>query len=151
MPRPEKAQNYILEVAPPTAKGAAIPSAATFEKVGFTRTKGLTRSTGAIDTVSDENPDNDDAIPGMKSFAFSGDGLFVYDDAGQQAIEDAYDTQDSDNYPWFRITSNTSGANEYVGQVIITQLEGPSGSTNEVLTYSISTRGIGVLTKQAIT
>ena len=148
---PVKSQDILLEIAPATTVGASTPADADFDTIGYLRSKGLTRSTATIDTSSDNDPDNTSAIPGMKSFNFSGEALYVYDDTGQQAIETAYDAQDSDNLPWMRLTSNTVGDNEFIGQVIITELDLAPGSTNEVATYSISTEGVGAITKQAIT
>ena len=147
---PDKAQNFILEVAPGTAKGAPIPADAEFVKVGFTRTKGVTQSTETIDDSSDEDPNNASAVPGMDSFNFNADGLYVYDDAGQEAIQAAKDNQGANSFPWFRLTPNKEGEKEYIGQAIITEIGGPEGSTNEMLAYSLSTQGVGALTIQSV-
>ena len=146
----QKGQDILLEVAPATALGATIPVEADWETVGYMRSKSVTESVATIDASSDNNPDWTHAVPGQSSFNFGGDALYVYDDAGQTAIFTAKAAQDTDNFPWFRFTSNDTGDTEKIGQVIITEIT-EEGSTNEMVTFSLSTEGVGELTRRTIT
>lgn len=144
---PETGQSYVLEVAAPTALGETLPTS--FDQIGYTTSKGISRSRETIDASSDNNPDFTHVIPGMQSFTFDSEALFVYDDVGQDALESAFDSQGDDNFAWFRLTNNITGADEFIGQVVITELS-IEAATNEVVTYTISTEGVGPLTVQAV-
>lgn len=130
----EKGQDYIVEL---TSDGGT-----TYEKIGFLRSKTLSRSKETIDTSSDEDPDWASSIPGMRSFNVENGGLYVYDDLGQQAVEAAYD---SDDPVGLRLTNNVAGAKQYAGDAHITQLD-LEFATNEVVKYSVSWQGTGPVT-----
>lgn len=138
---PEKAQKYIVEHLEDDGAGGYIAT-----KAGFLRSKSLTREKETIDSSSDEDPDNATSVAGMKSFGFEFGALYVYDDVGQQKVEAAYDAELPERW---RLTNNVTGALAFDGLAHVTSLE-LTGSTNELLEYSISMEGTGALNKTTI-
>lgn len=136
--KPEKGQSYIVEVS---------TDGTTYSKVGFMRTKSLGRTRTTIETSSDDNPDHTSRISAMKDWSLSGESLRVFDDEGQQAIEEAYE---SDEAVSWRFTNNVTGADEWEGMGILTDAT-ITANTNEVVTYRVAVEAAGPLTRSTIT
>ena len=136
-------QRFILETSQDDAQ---------YTKVGSMRSKQLQRSKAMIETSSDEDPGWSTTIAGQRSWSMSGETLYVYDNAGQEAIEAAYE---SDDPVHFRLTQIDQagepvvGSNQFKGLAHVTEAS-LQASTNEVVTYSLSAQGTGPLVRTAV-
>ena len=136
----ETGQKYVLEI---TLNGGT-----TYTKVGKLTSASLGRERETTETNNFDSPDWKESISTMRSWSIDGEALYVYDDAGQQAIESAYAQDDAAG---FRITSaaGTVGVYEFTGDGFVTEAS-IEFETNEVVTYSLSVEGTGPLVRAAI-
>jgi len=84
----------------------------------------------------------------MRSWSIDAEALYVYDDAGQLAVEAAFASNDPVEVV-LTSAEATAGAYEFAGTAFVTELE-LEFETNEVVGYSISMEGTGPLTRAVI-
>jgi hypothetical protein len=138
-------QDYILEMALPSAPLGAndMPAPGDRTKIGHTQTKSFSRSTEAVDSTTDDTAPHATNEPGEKTSSIEGGGLFVYSDAGQQVIEEAYEQQHANGKYWYFFTpvnadgSVNANAKTYGQVATLTQLD-LEGETNSRIEYSFS-------------
>ena len=112
----------------------------------------LSTSLDLADITTKYNSGWKNAIPTMKSFSISADGLMDLNSTGTDTeLDELFDQFESRIPVTFTFTRSTSVSGEYTfsGSGYITSLEVAAG-TEEVATYSVSIEGNGQLTKTNI-
>jgi TP901-1 family phage major tail protein len=102
----------------------------------------LNRETDIIEITSKDANGWTESIAGMKSWSIEMDGFLVVDDAGYQALEDAFNNRQPVS------VEVAVGNSKYEGQAFISELplEFPQ---DDAVTFSVSLTGTGALNKVA--
>ena len=132
----ERGQDYVVEI------GGT--------RVGKLTSASLSRERDLIETNNFDSPDHAESIVGMASAELEMEALYVYDDAGQAAVEAAFADRSTPAAVVLTSADDTAGVFEFSGNLWITSLE-LSFETNEVVTYSISGTFTGQLARTQIT
>lgn len=115
-----------------------------YTKVGGQRGATLNRSAETMETTSKDSDDFKEFEYGFKEWSLDADGLFVVDDAGFAALEDAYMTSEK-----VKVQVAMPSGVKYEGMAIISDLplEFPY---DDMTTYSATLQGSGVLAKTEV-
>ncbi|MBW3113486.1 phage major tail protein, TP901-1 family [Bacillus sp. MCCB 382] len=112
-----------------------------YTKVAGQRGGTFNRSTDTIDLTSKDNYGFKDEDYGIASWSIEADGLLVEDDAGYQALENAFDNKGIVLVRW-----ETAGGSKYEGEAIITDFSNEA-PYDDSATYSVTLNGKGQYTK----
>ena len=121
-------------------------------KFAHAQTASISFSNALIDTTTKDSSSWEEMISGRKSFTLSTDGLADFDDstvAGTEGFSD-YALAGTEVFFTFERTPGASGTlTGWSGSAFIESFEVSAGS-DEAVTYSVSLKGTGVLTKVAV-
>jgi TP901-1 family phage major tail protein len=137
----QKGQDLILSITP-TGGGSKTP-------VGYMQSKELSRSADTVDTSNDDEPDWATSLLTQRSWGINGSALYVYDDPGQEAVEEAYENDDPAT---FHLEPRNPDGSDYKfeGQGHLTDAS-ISAETNEAIEYSLEVEGTGPVTRTQTT
>lgn len=126
----------------------------TFTEVGYMTSWELSREFATIEANHFGDFANATSLIGQFSWSLSNEAFYVYDDAGQAAVEASVQAQKAAGAtpPTWRLTSRagTVGAFEWTGTAWITSIT-MSGETDGIVSYNVDAEGTGDLTRAAIT
>lgn len=115
-----------------------------YTKVGGQRGATLNRSAETMETTSKDSDDFKEFEYGFKEWSLDADGLFVVDDAGFAALEDAYMTSEK-----VKVQVAMPSGIKYSGMAIISDF-GLEFPYDDMTTYSATLQGSGVLAKTEV-
>lgn len=128
-------QEFILSI-----KAAADP---TFTPVGCMQSKNLNRSRDVVDLSCDDTPNDRKVAPTQRSWSIAGAAIYVFDDAGQLKLEEAFASNAAYDV---KLSDGVSGRPEFTGQGFVTDMS-LGGQTNQVVTTNVTIEGDGPLTR----
>lgn len=135
----ERGQDYVLKI---SADGV------TFTNIGKLTNLNLSRERETTETNNFDSPDWAESISTMRSWSISGEMQYIYDDAGQRLLSQAFASNDAYHVE-LTSTAGTVGVYEYSGEAFVTSDE-IDLEMNEVAGRSIEFEGTGALTEAEI-
>ena len=110
--------------------------------VGAQRGASLSRSAETLDKTSKDSDGWQESLSGLKSWSISTDGLLILDDAGYEALENAYMMSEN-----VLVQFSTKSGAMFEGDAIITSID-LDAPYDDLISYTAEFQGSGAIKKK---